>query len=66
MADAYPQRIVCMTEEPTEVLYALAAIGTAANCTKSTVVFGLRPIHAQDEACCHCLKSSAGMGVLMK
>jgi iron complex transport system substrate-binding protein len=45
MADAYPQRIVCLTEEPTEVLYALGQDARIVGISGFTV----RPARARKE-----------------
>ncbi|MEO8747284.1 MAG: helical backbone metal receptor [Rhodanobacter sp.] len=45
MTDAYPQRIVCLTEEPTEVLYALGQQHRIVGISGFTV----RPPHARKE-----------------
>lgn len=45
MTDAYPQRIVCLTEEPTEVLYALGAQERIVGISGFTV----RPARARKE-----------------
>ena len=45
MTDAFPQRIVCLTEEPTEVLYALGEQDRIVGISGFTV----RPTHARKE-----------------
>ncbi len=62
MSDAYPQRIVCLTEEPTEVLYALGEARRIVGISGFTV----RPARARKEKPKVSAFTSARIGEILK